>query len=264
MLKDATPAVISQDLFERVQEQLRRQKEARHSVNTRHYLLRGHVYCGRCGSPLVGSCLGGKFLYYHCRGTMPTSTRKAICNARYIRAEKLETLVWDKVKEILSNPDIVLAELRKQADAEKSNTDITSLDREIKTIQHRLKDYPNQEKRLINALKTGKFTEDFVLDEMNRMKAEQEADGRRVSELKQAKMNLANLATAESKLGDFYDSIRQRIEQCTDDDKRLAFEALALKSTATPEEVEITGIIPVEITTTQSSDPLLTIARTSA
>ncbi|MBI4187924.1 MAG: recombinase family protein [Chloroflexi bacterium] len=264
VLKNATPAVISQNLFERAQEQLRLQKEARHSMNTRHYLLRGYAYCGHCGSPLVGTCLNKKSLYYHCRGSYPTSTRGAICKARYIRAEILETLVWDKVKAILSNPDTVLAELRKQAEAERAQSDITPLDEEIKAIGHRLKDYPNQEKRLINAIKTGQFTEDYVLDEINRVKSEREADMKQRDELRQAKIHLANLATAEAKLDDFYNSVKQRIEQCGDDDKRLAFEALALKVKASPELVEIAGVIPVDITTMQSSGPLLTIAQTSA
>ncbi len=67
------------------------------------------------------------------------------------------------------------------------------------------------------------------------------------------------------KLAAFYDSARQRIEQCSAEDKRLAFEALAPKVTATPEHVDVIGVIPIEITTEQSSglaSPLLTIART--
>ena len=69
------------------------------------------------------------------------------------------------------------------------------------------------------------------------------------------------------KIGEFYDSVKEHLEQCSSEDKRLAFEALALKITATHEAVEITGIIPVDITATQSSvknEPLLTIAQTSA
>jgi site-specific DNA recombinase len=263
-LADVTPPIISHDLFDQVQRRLQQQKEARQNIDTRHYLLRGYAYCEHCGSPLVGTCLNKKFLYYHCRGTYPTSARKAICNARYIRAEMLETLVWDKVKAILSNPDIVLAELKKQSEATKTQSNATSLDKEIKVIERELKDYPNQEKRLISLLKTGQVTQDYVLDELNHTKTDREADIKHLDELKQAKTHLANLANAEVKLSEFYASVKQRIEQCTFEDKRLAFEALALRVKATPEKVEITGVIPVDITTTQSSDPLLTIARTSA
>ena len=264
VLKDVTPAIISNELFERAQERLRQQKEARHSVDTRHYLLRGHVYCSNCGSPLIGTCLNRKYLYYHCRGNYPTAARKAICKTKYIRAEMLETLVWDKVKAIISNRDVVLAELRKQAEMARAQSNITSLDKEIKVIERRLKDYPLQEKRLINAIKTAQFTEDYILDEINRVKAERIADTTRLDELKQAKIHLANLATAEAKLGEFYNIVKERIEHCSDEDKRLAFEALALKVKATSETVEITGVIPVEITAMQSSEALLTIEQTSA
>ncbi|GAI90943.1 unnamed protein product, partial [marine sediment metagenome] len=97
----------------------------------------GHVYCGYCGSPLIGSCLNRKVLYYHCRGTYPTSARKAICKARYIRAEMLEALVWDKVKAILLSPDVVMAELKRQSD---DGVGGAQLDKESKVIKRRLKD----------------------------------------------------------------------------------------------------------------------------
>jgi vacuolar-type H+-ATPase subunit I/STV1 len=143
-------------------------------------------------------------------------------------------------------------------------SDITSLDREIKAIERHLKDYPDQEKRLISALRTGQFTQDYVLDEINRIKADRGEDSARLKELKQAKIDLSNLEKAEMKLSRFYAGVRERIEQCNNGGKRLAFEALALKVRATPHNVEITAVIPVDITTTQSSDSLLTTEQTSA
>lgn len=267
VLKDATPAVISTELFDRVREQLRRQKEARRSVDTRHYLLRGYAYCGVCGSPLVGTCLNHRFLYYHCRGTTPTSTRKAICNARYIKAQTLESLVWDKVKTVLSNPDVVMSELQKQLEAVRSQSDTTAIDREAKMIDRRLKEYPNQEKRLLDALRTGQFTVDAVLDAVNKSKYEHDTDLARLSELEETRAKLATFQNAEAKLGQFFADAQRTIDQCDDTGKRLAFEALSLKVKATPERIDITTIVPVELTSMQSStrtDPLLTIAQTSA
>jgi site-specific DNA recombinase len=176
----------------------------------------------------------------------------------------LEALVWDKVKDILSNPEVVLQELRTQSEVGGTQRDIISLDKEIRTVERQVKEYPNQEKRLISLLKTGEFTQDYVLDEINRTKREREESLKRLEELKLAKNHLVNLENAEVKLSEFYIKVRQRIEQCSPGDKRLAFEALALRIEATKEKVEITGIIPVEITATQSSDPLLTTGQTSA
>jgi site-specific DNA recombinase len=99
----------------------------------------------------------------------------------------LETLIWDKIKAVISDPEIILVELKKQAEAVKLQTDITWLDKEIRTIERQLKEYPAQEKRLINALKTGQFTQDYILDELNRNKATREAflpDDRNLNKLK--------------------------------------------------------------------------------
>ena len=179
----------------------------------------------------------------------------------------LEALVWDKVKSLLSDRDVINAELRRQTEATRKQGDIASMDKETRIVQRRLKEYPNQEKRLINALKVGDFTQDYVLDEINRTRKEREADLRLLDELKQAKIQLANLEMAEVKLDEFYLSVMQRIEQCTFEDKRLAFEALALKVKATQDQAHIIGVIPVDITTSQSSatnEGLLTTEQTSA
>ncbi len=178
--------------------------------------------------------------------------------------QAVEELVWDKVKDILSHPEVMLEELRRQSEIVRTHRDITSLDKEIRTVERQVKENPNQEKRLISLLKTGEFTQDYVLDEINRTKREREGGLKRLEELKLAKTQIVNLENAEVKLSEFYSSVRRRIERCSSEDKRLAFEALALRIEATKEKVKITGIIPVEITATQSSDSLLTIEQTLA
>ena len=65
-LPGVNPAIISRELFERVQKQLERTKEAKNGRAIHQYLLRGFAYCGICGRPLVGSCMGKKWL-----GTIP-------------------------------------------------------------------------------------------------------------------------------------------------------------------------------------------------
>ncbi len=48
-------------------------------------------------------------------------------------------------------------------------------------------------------------------------------------------------------------SVINRIEQCTYEEKRLALDALDIKVKVTPEKIEITGVIPVNVTSAQSS-----------
>jgi len=94
VLPDVTPAIISKEVFERVQGALAKSKELRPGKAKHEYPLTGFAVCEYCGSPLVGSCLRGEYRYYHCRGTRATASREKICDARYIQAGWLEDVVW--------------------------------------------------------------------------------------------------------------------------------------------------------------------------
>jgi len=93
ILPDVTPPIISKELFERVQAIRQRNGELHKAKATHEYVLKGHVFCGNCGTSLVGSFMNHRFRYYHCRATYPTVTRPKKCDARYIRADYLESTV---------------------------------------------------------------------------------------------------------------------------------------------------------------------------
>ncbi len=103
------PALVSQELFDRVQARLAmNQKLSRRS--TRHdYLLRGRIHCGHCHLQCYGHFRGPDYYYYLCRGKAPaiSSCRDVRCGARYIPAEQVETLVWNDLCEVLRHPDMI-------------------------------------------------------------------------------------------------------------------------------------------------------------
>ncbi len=265
LLPDVTPSIISKELFERAQKALQRSKELRPGRALHQYLLTGYAVCGHCNSPLVGSCLRGDYRYYHCRGTYPTATRERICNAHYIRAGQLEEIVWQKVREVLEDPQVILAELHWQAEAYQTTSGSElPIDREIATLRRKIRGYDAQEKRLIKLFRYEEISQDSILDELNQLKNDRQADGEKLANFCQAKEQLAKLAKAEMKLNEFCQRVRQNLSQCTFADKRLALEALDIKVIATPEQVEVKGTIPIGVTAMSSSDSLLTTEQTWA
>ena len=268
LLPDVTPPIITRELWEQTQKVLLKAKEL-HPGNPKYeYLLSGHILCGHCGSPMVGACLARKHRYYHCRGTYPTATREKICKARYIRADMVEEIAWGKVKEVLENPKVVLAELERQSEAQRNQVgNGSTLDKEIAALRRKSRSYDAQQKRLVSLFRHGEFGEDIVLDQMNQLKQERQQDEEQLSQLIRAKEQLARIANAEIKLNEFCERVRQNLAQCSIEDKKLALDALDVKVTATHEYVEIAGAIPIEATPMPSSgnsESLLTIAQTSA
>jgi site-specific DNA recombinase len=260
VLPDVTPAIISKELFERAQAALVRSKELHPGKSKHEYPLTGFSVCGHCGSPLIGSCLRGKYRYYHCRGTYPTASRQKICDARYIQAEWLEGVVWEKVKSVLCYPELLVAEIRKQTEAEQAQASNGTIDLEIKSINRKLKQYAGQERRLVQAFKLG-FTPDVVLDEMNKTKKEKEADQARLASLIQTKENIAKMGDYEAKIKELCARIAPDMDNCTNQDKKDAYTYLDLKITATPEGVDIKGYLKPDVIKADSC--VLTTGQTS-
>jgi site-specific DNA recombinase len=266
LLPDTTPPIISRELFDRVQEIIRQDSEMHRAKAKHDYLLRGHLVCGYCGSPLVGSFMNHSIRYYHCRGTYPTTTRQSICNARYIRAEHLENVTWDSIKKVLSEPEIVLAGISEQLESERAVPE-TSLDKEIQKLKRRLKSYDPQEKRLIQMLRYEEVTQDTVLDEINQLKKERESDKQQLDNYVLTRERIDNLEKAELQLKDYCQRLHRNLDNATYQDKREVLEMLAIKVIATPERTDVHGIIPLETTSAQSPDnslSLLTTGQTSA
>ena len=266
LLPDTTPPVISKELFDRVQEIRQRDRDLHRAKAKHDYLLRGHTLCGYCSSPLVGSFMNHRFRYYHCRGTYPTATREKRCNARYIRADYLEDITWESIKKVLAKPEIVLASISEQLESE-LNTPGTSLDKEIQKLKRRLRSYNPQEKRLIQLLRYEEVTQDAVLDEINQLKKERESDEQKLENYVFTKERIASLEDAELKLKDYCQQLGKDLDNATFQDKRSILEMLAIKVTATPEQINIQGVIPLDTTSTQSSGSspsLLTTGRTWA
>jgi site-specific DNA recombinase len=265
LLPDVTPQIIDEELFWRVQEKIKRSKEMHAALPHREYLLTGHIVCMECGSPVVGACLSRKHRYYHCRNTSPTSVKGKACNARYIRADYIEDMVWKNVRDILENPEVIITELKRQADEHsKQSLKESYSDKEIVKLEKKIRNYGKQERQLISLLGHGEVTKDYVLDEINRLKNECQADEQELQRIKEAKDRLSYIADAEIKLNEFCQRVRHNLRSATIQDKRLALEALDIRITASNQRMDIKGIVPVEFPTSPSSTDVTTIAQTSA
>jgi len=183
-----------------------------------------------------------------------------------MRADYLEDVTWQNIKEVLSKPEIVLASVSEQLELER-NVPGTTLDKEIQKLKRRLKSYEAQEKRLIQLLRYEEVTQDAVLDEINQLKKERESDKQKLENYIFTRERIASLENAELKLKDYCRQLSKDLDNATYQEKREILEMLAIKITATPEQVDIQGVIPLDTTSTQTLDRspyLLTTGQTSA
>jgi site-specific DNA recombinase len=98
-VEDAIPAIVDQEIFERVQTHLKSRSFG--SIHPKrvssNYLLSGLARCGYCGRNLIGQdAKGGRFHYYVCNTLMKKGSGS--CKAGYINKEKLEEAVLSKIR----------------------------------------------------------------------------------------------------------------------------------------------------------------------
>ena len=131
----SVPAIIDEDTFDAVQEQLEEnRKTARARSRGAMYLLQGLIVCQCChyayyGKPVIKE-KGDKihhYTYYRCAGTDSNHFGgNKICNNNQIRADILETAIWEEVKHLLKNPHRILEEYQRRIlNLEKSPLDHT-------------------------------------------------------------------------------------------------------------------------------------------
>ena len=86
--EDGIPAIVQKELFERVQERLAKNKKApaRHKADD-DYLLTTKLYCGKCGSFMVGesgtSYTMNVHRYYRCVNTK----KKKLCDKKAVKKD---------------------------------------------------------------------------------------------------------------------------------------------------------------------------------
>lgn len=119
-------------------------------------------------------------------------------------------------------------------------------------------------RRLITLLRYGEVTQDYVLDEINRLKRERQVNQEELEKLKHTKARLSYLDDAEIKLHEFCQRVRKKLDNATTQDKKLALDALDIRITASTQKIDIKGSIPVEISSMPRSANVTTIEQTSA
>ena len=154
------PAIIDRDTFEKVQKMLRKNQASRPTKGEKaDYLLSEKIFCGRCGEPMIGESGAGKsgkvYYYYTCTDR---KNKKQACKKKPVPKDKIETLVIDKIIEVLRDKDTlnlivdnVYEVYRKDHDNEEERLALNSKLAEIQL----------SEKNILKAIEQGMFSPTF-------------------------------------------------------------------------------------------------------
>jgi len=132
----AVPAIVGEDLFASVAEQLEEnRRRSRQRLAGVQYLLRGLLVCQKCGYGFTGHHHRGQWRYYRCCGTDRSRFHGAFrCDARLVATELLDEAVWNEVRRLLGDPAQVIAEYQRRLDAVQATPhrlELDALDRQL-------------------------------------------------------------------------------------------------------------------------------------
>lgn len=173
-ITDNHPAIIDKECFENVQ----RLMAKRSPVNTHpralasDYLLSGMLYCGKCGSKMIGcSAKSGQNFYYACHNYLKRG--KDICDMKLVNRAEIEHLTIDRLKALVLTEqnlseifNIVLDELR--CDARKNESELKSVEDQLEGLQRR-------RSKLYDSLETGKLAIEDIAPRIKEINAQIEA-----------------------------------------------------------------------------------------
>ena len=236
-ITDFTPPIISEEEFNRVQDRMTSRSRQPLHLDRPPYILTGFIFCGLCGRRVNGTTLNYKYRYYQCRYARKTAAGPAQCQGDYMRADDLETTVWEKFSQILTRHEVVLLGLQDEIDA------LPKVSNQIQEIEDSIADLYAQEQNLIKLMGIKGVDEDTVTKHLIPVTAEREALEERLATLRKHQDNHKLYAAAEEKIAKFSKALTHSLEKLDAEGKRRTFAAFNAKIVVTKGRFDIEMMI---------------------
>ena len=114
----AVPAIVSQDTFDRVAHRLADNKRFASRNSIHPWLLQGLAACASCGYGYYRTSTrttNKKIYYYRCLGSDDYRYEGGrVCHNKPVRADYLDTVVWDHITGMLADPRLIRTEIDKR------------------------------------------------------------------------------------------------------------------------------------------------------
>ena len=172
VIPNGIPAIVPEDLFERVQEKIEKNKKApaRHKAED-DYLLTTKLFCGYCGAYMCGESGRGRngtvHRYYKC---VSVKKKRTDCKKKPVKKDWIENLVISQTMKLVNDEETVKAIAAMLLDMqERENTNLPLLTEQLREAQRGIDN-------LLNAIQQGIFTKSTKnrLEELEAAKEELE------------------------------------------------------------------------------------------
>ena len=254
-LIDFSPPIVSEEIFQLVRQRMDMPRPASNG-GKRRYFLTGFVRCRLCGTPVCGASMQkGKYRYYRCRATVPTSVSPATCKALYIRADHFEKTVWGHLSDTLKDPAVVIAELQ-----DFMKTGEGELGREIAHLRKEILKCKQTESNFLSLANHDAFDPDLLKNQVAPISALRKRHEEQLNQLEQQQALNDDAKEAERRITEYCRMVSEGLDNLDHEGKIAMLSAFNVRVAATRDDVSITAVVnPAAL-----DQEITTIERTSA
>ena len=202
--------------------------------NRKHqYLLTSLIKCP-CGANRNGDGPAGK-KYYRCTSHHRFRDIQTRCKVGGINVKVLDSLVWNKISDLLTDPELIRKHAERWLDAQtthKTSVDIESLNAQLIELQ-------NEQKRYVDAYGKGLMPEQLFADKMKETNKQIESVNKDIAKASENRGIIGKIDIEQ-----LIQKATRKIGDLEFDQKKFIVERVIDKIIANPKEITIWGHIP--------------------
>ncbi|MBV9164109.1 MAG: recombinase family protein [Pseudonocardiales bacterium] len=252
----AVPAIVSAETFERVAARLTDNKRFATRNSKTPSLLQGLAACGTCGYGYYRTSTrttNKKIYYYRCLGSDDYRYENGrVCANKPVRADYLDTVVWDHITGLLTDPRLIRVEIDKRLQTASSSDPVT---RQRAQLERALTKATTAITRMIEAFGEQLITIDELRARMPDLRAREANLRSQIDALDSQLTDQQTYLTLANDLEGFLTQLHDKTQGASVDDRQRVLRLLVKDVLIGPDKITIRHRIPIRERTTTSKQP---------
>jgi DNA invertase Pin-like site-specific DNA recombinase len=248
------PAIVSEDTFDRVALRLADNKRFSSRNSRSPSLLQGMAACAACGYGYYRTSTrttNKKIYYYRCLGSDNYRYEGGrVCANKPVRADYLDTVVWDHITALLADPQLIHAEIDKRLDTARCSDPAA---RERQRLEAALAKAGTGIARMIEAFGEQLITIDELRARMPDLRARETNLRNQIQALDAQLADREAYLALAADLEGFLTQLHTRVETATVDERRRVLKLLVKDVLIGPQKITIRHRIPLRERTTSDA-----------
>jgi site-specific DNA recombinase len=237
----AVPALVSKETFALAQERLASNKKlsARHTKIPS--VLQGLLVCAHCGYALYRMSTyargqRGRYRYYRCLGSDRRRPGGRVCNARPVRVDQLDDLVWEQVWQLLNEPKLIEEEIERRLQEHRQSSPAAQRKENLTRERSRLGE---QTDKLIDAYQEGLIDLAELRHRLPELKERESALQRELDGLNLQAIEQSRLVGINASIAKFTEQLRNSAQELDVERKQKIVRLLVREVVVGPDRITI-------------------------